>query len=151
MNVNVRRMLSSDVEKLARLFMEANPHATFEQIFDWTGKYLAKCPELTFTLEEDGRIVGGISCGMMDADGYIGDIAVREDRRRKGYGTMLMSKALEKFESMKVPKVILGVHWKCGYAIPFYYSLGFRISSVKIDGYGKGHDYVEMEKKLDEE
>ena len=44
----------------------------------------------------------------------------------------------------KVSFILLDVHYKNAIAIPFYYKQGFRLSKVKMNDFGEGHDSIEL-------
>ncbi|MDI6690924.1 MAG: hypothetical protein QME50_03530 [Candidatus Bathyarchaeota archaeon] len=54
---------------------------------------------------------------------------------------MLLNKELKALKK-KVKAVLAEVHYKCAYAIPFYYKHNFRISAFRRDYFGEGHDAI---------
>jgi N-acetylglutamate synthase-like GNAT family acetyltransferase len=72
---------------------------------NWTNKNLHKADGVYLIFEKKGRVIGGISSYIFHGVGYIDDIAVRSDLRRKGYGSKLMYRCIRKLKDKGVKKV----------------------------------------------
>jgi ribosomal protein S18 acetylase RimI-like enzyme len=144
----IRKMRNKHIPFISRIYKSANPHATVKEIMNWTNKNLHKADGVYLIFEKKGRVIGGISSYIFHGVGYIDDIAVRSDLRRKGYGSKLMYRCIRKLKDKGVKKVKIDVHYKCASAIPFYYSRGFKMTGIRKDRFGKGHDCIKMEKML---
>lgn len=144
----IREMQETDIPIISRIYKSANPHATVKEISNWTLGNLQKVEGVYLILEKDGKIAGGISSYVLNDIGHIDDIAIKWNVRRKGYGSILMVKCLKKLKEKGIREVMLSVHYKCAYALPFYYKHGFRMIGVIKDCFGRGHDCVEMERFL---
>jgi ribosomal protein S18 acetylase RimI-like enzyme len=82
---------------------------SLDDTFGGISKFLARNPATCFVAEEEGRIAGTILCGHDGRRAYIYHLAVKEDKRGKGYGRALVDAveaALEKEGIMKVALVV---------------------------------------------
>jgi ribosomal protein S18 acetylase RimI-like enzyme len=88
---------------------------------------LAVQPELFLVAHIYGRITGTVMAGFDGVRGWVYHLAVQENFRRKGIGTMLMHAAEKGLETLGCPKVNLQVRPANTDAISFYRSLGYNI------------------------
>jgi L-amino acid N-acyltransferase YncA len=141
-------MDKKDVPTVAKIYKDANPHATIKEIEEWTARYVKLCPEFCFVLEKDGKIIGASSGYMKNKVGYLEDIALIKKFRRMGLGSKLMIKILESFKKSGCRKVVGDVHFKNAYTLPFDYKYGFRMVKIIKDGFGPKHDLIKIEKLI---
>ncbi len=100
-------------------------------------------------LEDKGTVIGAVSGDVLEREtGFVEDIAVRVEHRRKGYGSQLLAELLKRFKARGIWRVRLSVHYRCSAALPFYYGHGFRMTKIVRDGYGPGQDYVVLEREI---
>jgi ribosomal protein S18 acetylase RimI-like enzyme len=144
----IRKMRNIHIPIISRIYKSANPHATVREIMNWTTKNLHMAEGVFLIFEKDHKMIGGVSSYIMNDVGYIDDIAVRRNLRRKGYGSKLLYRCISKLKEKGVKRVKVDVHYKCASAIPFYYSQGFKMTGIRKDRFGKGQDCIMMEKKI---
>lgn len=149
----IPEMRKGEISVIAQLYEAANPHATAAQIARWTEWIVLEFPDLALVLEEDGKVIGAISGDVEGGKtaasmGSIEDIVVLEEHRGKGYGSRLLEELLRRFRARGIRRVRLGVHYRCGASLAFYYKHGFRMTQVVRDGYGPGHDYIELQQEI---
>lgn len=82
-------------------------------------------------LLQDGDAVGFICYGTANGSGYISELYIDEERRRAGYGHLLMSGVIEGFKKAKLKYVDLSVIVTNWPARKLYESLGFKQMSVQ--------------------
>jgi len=94
-----------------------------------------------FVAEVDNQIVGYAVCWIakrppylykVDRIGYISDVFVEEQYRRRGIGSALLGKILEWFKNKNIKYVELSVLVKNEKAIKFYEKHGFKVYSLNL-------------------
>lgn len=77
----------------------------------------------------------GIIMAAIDNDniGFIYSIYVKDDHRKKGYGTLLMNQALSFLKSKKTTKILLNVGSDNESAISLYKKIGFRTTQLSME------------------
>lgn len=99
-------------------------------------------PATFLVADEDGR-VAGFAIGAASSDpetGWILRLKVREDRRRRGCATALLSTVLERLRAQGVRTVRLTVAPANGPARALYAGLGFRKERLLLSYFGPGED-----------
>ena len=94
------------------------------------GKKLEFQPSLFFVGLLDGRIVGSIMAGYEGHRGWINYLAVAPEFQKKGYGGMLVQKAVSELKRMGCLKINLQVRRGNSSVIEFYKRLGFKEDDV---------------------
>ena len=84
---------------------------------------------------EAGRVVGYAALWREGADAELGDLAVAEDRRRSGLGTILVEAAAAEARERGADRIFLQVRESNGAARALYRSAGFRRIGRKRDYY----------------
>ena len=97
----IREMNDKDVPIISRVFKSANPHANISEIEEWTLSNLHEAEGVYLILEKDGEIIGGISSFILNGAGIIDDIAIKNNLRRKGYGSKLIIDCVYKLWCIK--------------------------------------------------
>ncbi|OYT60874.1 MAG: ribosomal-protein-alanine N-acetyltransferase [Desulfurococcales archaeon ex4484_217_1] len=113
--------------------------------------YLKLTPELFLVIEKNGKVIG-YTIGLLKPSklGHIVSLAIDPKERRKGYGTLLLKKLLEKFKELGVCKVRLEVRVSNRPAINLYSKHGFKIAYIIKRFYLNGEDAYVMVKDLNE-
>ena len=75
-------------------------------------------------------------------------IAVREDRRRRGYGTVLLSRFTEACSRKGIKLITLEVRQNNFPAMDFYRKLGFEVFGTLRGYYSDGEDGLQMQKVI---
>jgi ribosomal-protein-alanine N-acetyltransferase len=126
----IRPVRSSDISEIERI-------AAVPELSAWT--YQAYADEVTrsdsiFLLVEtpdqtiSGFIVGRIVPG---AEAEIYNIVVRQDARRQGFGSLLLSEFIKKCTDAWVSNIWLEVRYSNVNAISFYKEIGFKETFVR--------------------
>jgi len=66
------------------------------------GKYLRRNPGLSFVARDGNRLIGAVLCGHDGRRGYLHHLAVDREYRRKGIGTALVAKVIEKLNAVGI-------------------------------------------------
>ena len=113
--------------------------------------YLKLTPELFLVIEKNGKVIG-YTIGLLKPSklGHIVSLAIDPKERRKGYGTLLLKKLLEKFKELGVCKVRLEVRVSNRPAINLYSKHGFKIAYIIKRFYLNGEDAYVMVKDLND-
>lgn len=105
--------------------------------------------EFTFCMvcEDNDDIVGFITYMKMYERAEIIDIVIDPVFRNKGYGSLLLDKAIEDINENNVDSITLEVNCNNAFAIGLYKKIGFKIVAVRKNYYGNEDGYL-MEKIL---
>lgn len=133
----VRQFLTTDLDDILDIESNAFPKTPYPR--DLFMKWYRAMPELFLVYEEDSEILGYI---MFFPDGHVASVAVKKGHRRKGIGTVLMSRALNKCQGMCWVEVRQGNEG----AQLFYESLGLTVVDIE-EGYYGDEDAVIMAKE----
>ena len=89
------------------------------------GIYLARNPGLSFVAIDNERIVGAVLCCHDGRRGYLHHLAVAQEHRRSGIGTVLVGAALEQLRAKGVRKCNTFVFDDNHDALDFWNSIGW--------------------------
>ncbi len=90
-----------------------------------------------FVADEDGRIVGIIGLRDLSGEGEITNVAVCEERKRHGIGSMLVSRVIEESQSLGIGDLTLEVRVSNEAAIRLYDKFGFKSEGIRPGFYEK--------------
>lgn len=104
------------------------------------GRMMESSDDCVFVAEEDGVIRGYVFAALEPLSwkelrgpaGFIHDVAVAEEARRRGIGTRLMQAAIEWLRQHGAPRVILGSAAPNREAQALFRRLGFRDTMVEM-------------------
>jgi len=82
-------------------------------------------PELFLVGELDGKIVASLMAGYEGHRGWVNYLAVVPERRRQGFGRVLMLQAEERLLALGCPKANVQVRDSNQEALGFYKSIGY--------------------------
>jgi len=143
----VRQARRADLLAVYRIeqasFPQPWPFAAFEQYADQPG----------FLVAEDHDIVGYVVADTTPAPahgdpiGHIKDLAVREDRRSEGVGSLLLARAVEVLDT-RVDAVKLEVRESNEAAIALYRAHGFEYRQTAPEYYGNDEDALVLVRTL---
>ena len=102
----------------------------------------------TFLIEDEGQVCGYASMNVLFEDAEVGNVAVDEPFRRRGYGKILMDAMHEKAKELGAKRVLLEVRVSNAPAVRLYESLGYERFSVRKRYYSDGEDAYMMQKRL---
>lgn len=120
-----------------------NPYS--EAIFK---AFFLKHPENFLVATLNNEVVGYIMFDKFYDSGIIVSIAVSRKFRRRGIGSLLLTKALERLKELRSKEVLLQVETTNTSAISFYKNFGFVVKDLIPDYYGKGKDAYLMKLSL---
>jgi ribosomal-protein-alanine N-acetyltransferase len=134
----VRRAERADLLAIFRIeqasFPQPWPFNAFEQYLDEPG----------FLVAADSAVVGYIVADTVRTHGpdvgHVKDIAVHEDRRGEGVGTLLLGRAVAVLESQGISAIKLEVRETNESAISLYRTHGFEHNKTIPQYYGDGED-----------
>ena len=89
------------------------------------GIYLARNPSLSFVAVQGGKIIGAVLCGHDGRRGYLHHLAVAQEHRRSGIGTVLVGAALEQLRAKGVCKCNTFVFDDNHEALEFWQRIGW--------------------------
>ncbi len=104
-----------------------------------------------FVARNDERVVGYIFAMIVREMGYIGNLAVDPEHRRKGIGGKLLNRMLEKMKEKGVEEVFLEVRPSNKIALKLYETRGFERIGIRKRYYRNGEDAILMKKVLKDE
>ncbi|KYC45170.1 MAG: putative N-acetyltransferase [Candidatus Methanofastidiosum methylothiophilum] len=91
-------------------------------------------------VEKDMDIIGFVIGIIQKKEGHILVIAIRDDYKRRGIGTILMKKLIEVYQKKGITKLKLEVRISNVAAISMYKNLGFKITNRLKHYYENGED-----------
>lgn len=110
--------------------------------------FLARPGTFTLVAEGSGELAGFILTHTYKSHGHIITIDVREDCRRSGLGSVLLTAAEDRLRSLHIPGVALEVAVDNLPAITFYKRHGYSIVKTIPRYYANGVDALYMSKLL---
>lgn len=129
----IRPAVPGDLPALAALerqcFSEPWPEDALRRLLTSDG--------LLLTAEADGEAVGLLGMQAAFGEGYIHNVAVRADCRRRGIGRALLCAALDEARRRGVLRIALDVRASNGAAAALYEGCGFRIAARRPSLYAK--------------
>ena len=90
-----------------------------------------------FVADEDGRIVGILGLRDLSGEGEITNVAVSKDCRKRGIGSLLVSRAVEESKSLGIGDLTLEVRASNEAAIRLYDKFGFKSEGIRPGFYEK--------------
>jgi ribosomal-protein-alanine N-acetyltransferase len=110
--------------------------------------FFLRHPENFLVATLNDEVVGYVMFDELYSSGIIISIAVSQKSRRRGIGSLLLTKALEKLKELGAKEVLLQVEVTNNSAINFYRKFGFTVEDLVPNYYGKGRDAYLMKLKL---
>ncbi len=122
----IRSFQADDAERLVALWQSVLPSSRpWNDPSDVLFRKTASGDDLIFVAEQNAAVVGAVIAGYDGVRGWIYQLAVSEECRRKGIGRALMEYAEAKLLSLGCPKVNLQVREDNLPVIDFYERCGF--------------------------
>jgi len=140
----IRRCERDDIQSVININAETLPEHYSDYFYY---EILAEFPETFLVAERDGSLIGYVMCRIeygfshlkrlgLARKGHIVSIAVREQHRGKGVGTMLMQTSQEAMVAKAATESYLEVRVTNSEAITLYQRLGYKVTS-RLEAYYK--------------
>ena len=101
-------------------------------------------PSRYYVAEEDGRILAYAGIWIIPPEGYITNVAVHPDCRRRGIGSKILQTLIEEGRKEGVTDITLEVRVSNGPAIGLYKSFGFEEAGIRPKYYQDKEDALIM-------
>ena len=152
----IRRCERDDVRSVVDINMETLPEHYSDYFYY---EILAEFPETFLVAEFDGAVVGYVMCRVeygfshlrklgLARKGHIVSVAVKEQHRGRGVGTLLMKASQEAMVKKDATESYLEVRVTNGEAISLYQRLGYAVTSRLEAYYKDGEVALVMATKL---
>ena len=127
----IRKAEASDISQLTLLEKSifSFPH-TYEQI-----AYELNNPNCLWLVYDDNSVAGYVSVQYVLDEGYIGNVAVKEEYRRQGIADALIDEAVSFSKNLKLSFLSLEVRASNSAAINLYEKHGFKSVAIQKDYY----------------
>lgn len=147
MDVKVREATTKDAPKISPILRESILENDKKDFWVKAGgldaytikllKYAYKRSDKVYVAEVDGELVGYVFFNLDKSikgikKGYVFNLAVKREYRRKGIGKLLMSRVMEYFQQQRVVAVDLLVRIDKHYVQNLYKRMGFDITFLKM-------------------
>ena len=134
MDIEIFKMTEDELSSLAEIEKECFSlpwsEASFREELDRDGSFF-------LVARLDGEIAGYVGLQFVLDEGYITNVAVRRELRRRGVGKCLMESIIKIARDMPLSFVSLEVRESNFGAIALYEGLGFKTMGVRKDFYEK--------------
>ena len=152
----IRRCERDDIQAVIDINMETLPEHYSDYFYY---EILVEFPETFLVAEFDGAVVGYVMCRIeygfshlkklgLARKGHIVSIAVKEQHRGKGVGTMLVKTSQEAMATKDAAESYLEVRVTNGEAITLYQRLGYTVTSRLETYYKDGEAALVMATKI---
>jgi len=152
----IRRCERDDIQAVIDINMETLPEHYSDYFYY---EILVEFPETFLVAEFDGAVVGYVMCRIeygfshlkklgLARKGHIVSIAVKEQHRGKGVGTMLVKASQEAMATKDATESYLEVRVTNGEAITLYQRLGYTVTSRLETYYKDGEAALVMATKI---
>ncbi|MBX9883371.1 MAG: GNAT family acetyltransferase [Novosphingobium sp.] len=126
--MEIRPYQAADFDGLDALWREAFPNDPPRNRADVSvPAKLAMNDNLLFVAVDEGRVIGSIMAGYDGHRGWLYSVAVRQDAKRRGIGTVLVETAVAALRALGCPKINLQVRRTNAAVVAFYQELGFAV------------------------
>lgn len=132
--MNIRQMTEEDLDEVCEIETE-----TFSE--PWTREDFSNSIKNSnnryLVAEEQGYIAGYCGYWGIVGEGYIYNVAVRKEYRRRQIGLTMLQELIQQASQMEISSLTLEVRYSNDAAIKLYERLGFVNSGVRKDFYSK--------------
>ena len=109
---------------------------SFSEWKTWMMNPLTFIPDIWFVLEHKKEIIACVLCFEYEDMGWVRQLAVRKDHRRKGLGAKLLQHSFAVFQQRGFTKVGLAVEAENTHALDLYQKVGMK-KAVHLDEFAK--------------
>jgi [ribosomal protein S18]-alanine N-acetyltransferase len=134
MTLQIREMTETDVDSVCQIEQDTFSMPWQRQDFL---DMIERDSLLYLVAEFDNMIIGGCGLRMIVGEGEITNVAIQQDYRNRGYGSLLIKELISKGSEMGVAAFTLEVRCSNSSAIHVYEKLGFKAEGVRKDFYEK--------------
>ncbi|MBP5750629.1 MAG: ribosomal protein S18-alanine N-acetyltransferase [Firmicutes bacterium] len=139
----VRRATADDVDRIAEMEKICFPEEPWSREMV-AAEFSGLNPTRYFAAEEDGVIVAYAGIWVIPPEGYITNVAVLPECRRRGIASLVLKKMIDEGLAEGVTDVTLEVRVSNAPAIALYRSFGFEEAGVRRRYYQDGEDALIM-------
>ncbi|MBQ3662050.1 MAG: ribosomal protein S18-alanine N-acetyltransferase [Firmicutes bacterium] len=139
----IRRATADDVDRIAEMEKVCFPEEPWSRDMV-AAEFSGLNPTRYFAAEEDGRIVAYAGVWVIPPEGYITNVAVLPEYRRRGVASQVLQTMIDECLAEGVTDITLEVRVSNDPAIALYRSFGFEEAGVRRRYYQDGEDALIM-------
>ena len=139
----LRRADENDIDRIAAMELICFPEDPWSREMV-AGEFSGINPTRYFVMEEAGQILAYAGIWLIPPEGYITNVAVHPDHRRKGLASQVLRQMLDEALTEGVTDVTLEVRVSNVPAIALYRSFGFEEAGIRRRYYSDGEDALIM-------
>lgn len=139
----LRRASAADIDRIAEMEKICFPEDPWSREMV-AAEFSGLNPTRYYAAEEDGQLIAYAGIWIIPPEGYITNVAVHPDCRRKGIGSGVLQKLIEEASSEGVTDVTLEVRVSNAPAIALYKSFGFEEAGIRPHYYQDREDALIM-------
>ncbi|ADZ89470.1 GNAT family acetyltransferase [Marinomonas mediterranea] len=125
--MTIRRVQPIDLEQLIELWEIVFPNDPPHNAPHLVLPAKLEVDDLILVSWEEGKLIGACMLGYDGHRGWLYEVAVHPDHRRKGVGTALIKSAFETLASLGCGKLNLQIRTANAGVVAFYESVGFEV------------------------
>ena len=142
----IRHADAGDIDRIAQMELICFPEEPWSREMI-AGEFSGLNNTRYYAAEEDGEIIAYAGIWLIPPEGYITNVAVLPDCRRRGIASAVIRKMAEESLAEGVTDMTLEVRVSNDPAIELYKSLGFEPAGVRRKYYSDGEDALIMWRK----
>ncbi len=139
----LRRADEKDIDAIAAMELICFPEDPWSRDMV-AAEFSGLNPSRYYVAEEGGQILAYAGIWIIPPEGYITNVAVHPEHRRRGLGSLILQKLVEEGLSEGVTDITLEVRVSNGPAIALYQTFGFEEAGVRPRYYRDGEDALIM-------
>ncbi len=139
----LRRATAADIDRIAEMEKVCFPEEPWSREMV-AAEFSGLNPTRYYAAEENGELIAYAGIWIIPPEGYITNVAVHPDCRRKGTGSRVLQKLIEEASSEGVTDVTLEVRVSNAPAIALYKSFGFEETGIRPKYYQDHEDALIM-------
>ena len=126
--ISVLNSLADHHNKTSEYFSGVFPTKSFEQIISEISQKVKNGLSIVETIKINNQIIGFSQCTIEKNIGELEYLAILPEYRNRGYGTLLMDRAMKYFEHQPIKRIDIRIVYGNDEAKNFYERYGFRPS-----------------------
>jgi len=144
-SIEIVKMEESDLDEVMKIERASFKYPWFRFFFE---SDLSRPNAYLWVAKEGEKLLGYLVAYHTSDELHIANIAVAEEERRRGIGSLLIEKTIELAKNLKVLRIFLEVRPSNLAAINLYKKFGFEIVGRRNHYYQDGEDALLMEKNI---